>query len=70
MIIDDNLRNLVCFHFNRTDTGKHRGGREAVTQTPPSQPASEEDNSLGYKGTYSFSFSTSSVCAVGAEMEN
>lgn len=68
MIIDDNLSNLVCFHFNRTDTDKHRGGREAVTQTPPSQPASDEDNSLGYKGTYSSSFWTSSVCTVGAEI--
>lgn len=35
----------------QTDTDKHRGNREVITQTPASEPASE-DNSLGYKGTF------------------
>lgn len=34
----------------KTETDKHRGNREVITQTPASEPATEQDNSLGYKG--------------------
>ncbi|XP_044079073.1 roundabout homolog 1-like isoform X5 [Siniperca chuatsi] len=34
-----------------SDTDKHRGNREVITQTPTSEPASEQDNILGYKGS-------------------
>ncbi|XP_042286152.1 roundabout homolog 1-like isoform X2 [Thunnus maccoyii] len=34
-----------------SDTDKHRGNREVITQTPASEPATEQDNSLGYKGS-------------------
>ncbi|XP_075876405.1 roundabout homolog 1-like isoform X2 [Nelusetta ayraudi] len=40
-----------CHAVYASDTDKQRGGREVVTQTPLSQTASEEDNSLGYKGS-------------------
>lgn len=43
--------NFVHFPFNCTDTDKHRGNREVFTQTPAPEPASEQDNGLGYKGT-------------------
>ncbi|XP_049896723.1 roundabout homolog 1-like [Epinephelus moara] len=33
------------------DTDKHRGNHEVIAQTPASEPASEQDNSLGYKGS-------------------
>ncbi|XP_027129691.1 roundabout homolog 1 isoform X2 [Larimichthys crocea] len=34
-----------------SDTDKHRGNREVITQTPAPEPASEQDNTLGYKGS-------------------
>ncbi|XP_034405887.1 roundabout homolog 1-like [Cyclopterus lumpus] len=34
-----------------SDTEKHRGNREVIAQTPASEPAPEQDNSLGYKGS-------------------
>ncbi|XP_031712862.1 roundabout homolog 1-like isoform X1 [Anarrhichthys ocellatus] len=34
-----------------SDTEKHGGNREVISQTPASEPASEQDNSLGYKGS-------------------
>ncbi|TMS14216.1 Roundabout-like protein 1 [Larimichthys crocea] len=34
-----------------SDTDKHRGNREVNTQTPAAEPASEQDNTLGYKGS-------------------
>ncbi|XP_041808657.1 roundabout homolog 1-like [Chelmon rostratus] len=34
-----------------SDTDKHRGNREVFTQTPAPEPASEQDNGLGYKGS-------------------
>lgn len=41
---------FVRLLFTSTDTDKDAGNREVVTQTPASESAAEEDNSLGYKG--------------------
>lgn len=50
------LNSFVHLCCNCTDTGKHRRNREVITQTPASDLASQEDNSLGYKGTGQKSF--------------
>ncbi len=51
MLHKDKLSNFLHFLCNCTDTDKHRGKREVMTQTSAPEPASEQDNSLGYKGT-------------------
>lgn len=53
--------NLMYLFFDGADTDKQRGGREIITQTPLSQMASEEENSLGYKGTVLFPSSVNGV---------
>ncbi|XP_078122524.1 roundabout homolog 1-like [Sander vitreus] len=49
------LISLLCVNQlqpgHASDTDKHRGNHEVITQTPASEPASERDNSLGYKGS-------------------
>lgn len=43
--------NFFSLFSDGVDADKKRGGRDIVTQTPLSKTASDEDNSLGYKGT-------------------
>ncbi|XP_074466120.1 roundabout homolog 1-like isoform X1 [Sebastes fasciatus] len=46
----DQLQQGHAMDFS-SDAVKHRGNREVISQTPASDPASEQDNNLGYKGS-------------------